>query len=922
MLARLSSSDYPALGGLKTRDDDDFSIALLDASAMMLDILTFYQERLANESYLRTAGQLRSLIELSRLIGYQPAPGVSASVYLAFTLKATPGHTPDPSTPAITIPQGTQAQSVPTQGQKPQIFETSADIQAKSDWNALPVQASQPWVPQSGDSGVYLQGTATQLQPGDLFLVVGDERLTNMGSNQWDVRVVTSVQPDTKNDRTLVSWSEGLGHSSSGPAKGHVKFYAFRQRAALFGYNAVNPLMLTQKTRNGLGTLLSGNEWDFGIHNLAGSNLVDLDAVYSKIVSPGWMALIHPDGEAVRSPAGFVSLYHVESITAVSRSDFSVSSKISRIRTDTNANLSTYYGVTRETSVLTQSDELSIADQPLKYPLYGTFLDLKDLRPDLVGAKVVAVSGKRQKLTVKDGITALVFVPDDGSGNLVLNPGDQLTVTDSLPLPFNADGSIPDWSTETTQRKFNVEDASGRSGTVISTAPSVPLPSLSNFSLALSGSKDPDVEEYALVASVSTVSTVANGPSHTRIRLKSNLLNCYDRTVAVVNANVGLATNGQSVTEVMGNGAASVPNQSFALKQTPLTFVQAPTPTGRQSTLQVRANSVAWTEVPSLYNHGPAEQVFATLNQPAGATTAIFGDGVEGATLPTGQNNIQASYRIGSGASGNVASGSISILVDRPLGVSGVNNPQDATGGQDPQSVDDIRTNAPQTVLTLGRAVSITDYENFASTFAGIAKAHAIWIPSGPGRGVFLTVAGVGGAALPPGNPTLSNLVTSLQNYGNPLIPISAQSFLETLFGLAADLKYDPAFDTTGVKAQVMASLTQAYSFAARTFGQGISADEVAAFIQAVPGVLAVNVTKLYTVATSTAGDLAGQGSFTITKLNNWLAQQVSLTRTASGSASRICAYLPVADPHAVPLPAEILVLDPDPKSVVLGVMA
>ena len=61
MLARLSSAEYPALAGLKTRDDDDFSIALLDASSVMLDILTFYQERLANESYLRTATQLQSL---------------------------------------------------------------------------------------------------------------------------------------------------------------------------------------------------------------------------------------------------------------------------------------------------------------------------------------------------------------------------------------------------------------------------------------------------------------------------------------------------------------------------------------------------------------------------------------------------------------------------------------------------------------------------------------------------------------------------------------------------------------------------------------------------------------------------------------------------------------------------------------------
>src|SRR5215471_18260792 len=122
MLARLSSSDYPALTALKTRDNDDFTIAFVDATSVVLDILTFYQERLANESYLRTAGQLRSLVELSRLIGYEPAPGVAASTYVAFTLKTAPGQAPDPSAPVITIPAGTQMQSVPAQGQKPQIF--------------------------------------------------------------------------------------------------------------------------------------------------------------------------------------------------------------------------------------------------------------------------------------------------------------------------------------------------------------------------------------------------------------------------------------------------------------------------------------------------------------------------------------------------------------------------------------------------------------------------------------------------------------------------------------------------------------------------------------------------------------------------------------------------------------------------------
>ena len=44
---------------LRTRDDDDFTIALLDAWATVADVLTFYQERIANESYLRTATERR-----------------------------------------------------------------------------------------------------------------------------------------------------------------------------------------------------------------------------------------------------------------------------------------------------------------------------------------------------------------------------------------------------------------------------------------------------------------------------------------------------------------------------------------------------------------------------------------------------------------------------------------------------------------------------------------------------------------------------------------------------------------------------------------------------------------------------------------------------------------------------------------------
>jgi hypothetical protein len=913
MLARLSSSDYPALAGLKTRDDDDFTIAYLDACAVVLDILTFYQERLANESYSRTAVQLQSLIELSRLIGYQPSPGVSASVYLAFSLITAPGQPPDQSAPAITIPAGTQVQSVPAQGQTPQTFETSADIQAKPDWNALPVLTGQPWVPQIGDRGVYLQGTATQLQPGDLILVVGNERLNSPSSENWDVRVVVSVQPDTQNDRTFVTWDGGLGDAAHDvePAQQQPQFYALRQRASLFGYNAVNPQMLAADTITRLQSdgLLSGSDWAFAAPASSGS-FIDLDAVYPKIVRGGWIVLITPDGSTNRSPAGLVSLYGVTSITTIARSDYALSAKISRAAVDSSTNLSTYYGATRTASAVAQSDNLPVALQPLDYPLYGTVVDLQDLRYDLVGAQVVALLGTRQKLSVAAG-TTVTFYPADGTAPLTLNPGDAVTVLDPKPLPTTGPGQAGDWKSASARVLLTVADASGRPGTVQAT--------MSSFSLAPPASTDPSVSEFALVSAVSLSTTPY---PHTQILLQAALANCYNRVSATVNANVSAATAGQSVSEILGSGNAPTPNQSFTLKQAPLTFVQAPTPSGGQSTLQVQVSGVDWTPVPTLYNQGPSEQVFAALNQAGGVSEVLFGDGVEGATIPSGTNNVTAKYRIGLGAAGNVAAGSISTLIDRPLGVSGVTNPQPATGGADADTVDNVRASAPLSVLTLGRAVSITDYQNYAAAFAGIAKAYAIWIPSGPARGVFLTVAGVRGADLA-GSSTLTRLVTSLQNYGNPLIPIIAVSFLETLFSLTAYLKYDPAYDAPTVRNDVLEALYGAYSFEARTFGQGVSVDEVATLIQGVPGVMAVNVTNLAVVATSAGGDLAGTpGGFTLSNYSNWLSRQVpSLPRPASGSPTRICPYLPVASRHGLPAPAEISVLDPDPSQVVLGVM-
>lgn len=1054
MLARLSSADYPALAGLKTRDSDDFSIALIDAAAVVLDVLCFYQERLANEGYLGTAQQPRSLTELSRLVGYQPSPGVSAATYVAFTLKSAPGQTPDPTSTAITIPQGTQVQSVPPQGQTAQTFETAADIAAKADWNALAVQTSVPWVaPGSltytgtpGPGSVYLNGTATQLQRGDSLLILGVNRETwsstsaSTPSGEWGVVTLTKVCVDALRNLTYVEWAAPLPvaqsdsaaaasstasassvvetsnvrrdltarvESTSSASSGHAmsttlsttriadnfiantfvadgfiantyaerlgswnrygfdqlrrplgpppligmtavpnsafdnspwiaaKVFAFRQKGALFGYNAPNPNLfatstggplagglITGTTMTSSSAVTTGPPYSWNNYNLrykspgVSSAALDLDATYPKAVAGSWFALVANGG---------AQLYQVAATNTIARSDFGLSGKVTELTPDYLADplleaQSGAFALTA-TEVWLQSEQLAVAPQPLNYPLYGALIDLQVLRPDLIGMAVVALSGKQQKIKLRSGNLGLNFIPDDGTAAIAVNPGDVFTLIDPAALPPPTNGVYPDWTRATQPLVLSVQDLNGRTGQIADPASYAAVAALSQFDLTPSLASDPWVSEYAVV---SVVQGTPVPYAHTQIQLQSALGYCYERASTTVNANVAEVTHGQSVSEIMGSGNASTPNQSFTLRQTPLTYIQAPTPTGRRSTLEVQANGASWSEAGSLYDIPPTETTFEVFNQPGGTAEVVFGDGEEGALLPTGQNNLIANYRIGLGSSGNVAANTLTTLIDRPLGVSGVTNPEAATGGQDPDTPEDIRSSAPLSVLTLDRAVSLIDYQNYAASFAGMAKAQAVWMPSGSSRGVFLTVAGVAGAALPQSSPTLQNLIASLQDYGNPLVPLSVQSFIETLFGFTANVKYDPRYQQSAVTAQIQATLAATFGFAQRDFGQGVTVDEISTVIQNVRGVIAVTVipASLQVTASSLAGDLAGLAAgFSVASWKNWVQQSIYVPRPPA-PPNGIAAYVPVANAQYSPLPAEILVIDPDPSAVTLGVLS
>jgi len=145
------------------------------------------------------------------------------------------------------------------------------------------------------------------------------------------------------------------------------------------------------------------------------------------------------------------------------------------------------------------------------------------------------------------------------------------------------------------------------------------------------------------------------------------------------------------------------------LSQSPLTYVSAATPSGASSTLAVQVNELEWNEVDDLAGATPNERCYVTSEDDAQKTKVTFGNGAHGARLPTGTANVKATYRYGMGSSGNVDPGQISQLATHPLGAQGVVNPLPASGGADPDRIDQARANAPIAVMALDRLVSVQD---------------------------------------------------------------------------------------------------------------------------------------------------------------------------------------------------------------------
>ena len=141
----------------KDRSESDFGVVLVELFAYAADILSYYQDRVANEAYLATATQRRSVTELLRLIGYEIDAGVAASSFLHVAVSA------DVTVSGTQLPF--QVRTAGRPGEADVTFEVTRDFALRLRNNAIALGAVQSLA--AGTTAIELDHSAHALVPGD-----------------------------------------------------------------------------------------------------------------------------------------------------------------------------------------------------------------------------------------------------------------------------------------------------------------------------------------------------------------------------------------------------------------------------------------------------------------------------------------------------------------------------------------------------------------------------------------------------------------------------------------------------------------------------------------------------------------------------------------------------------------------------------
>lgn len=216
--------------------------------------------------------------------------------------------------------------------------------------------------------------------------------------------------------------------------------------------------------------------------------------------------------------------------------------------------------------------------------------------------------------------------------------------------------------------------------------------------------------------------------------LRAMLLNAVD------------AINGETIDEVVGSSDGNA-LQSMPLANAPVlagtqVWVCEPDPPSAEDRAAVLAAEgpdairpdddgdgtwVRWHQVDHFFQSDASSRHYVL--DPIKGELA-FGDGRAGLPPPAGRDNVKATYRIGGGVPGNVGAHTLTVLKQAVAFVQSVDNPFSASGGADPESLDEAKKRGTYAIKNRDRAITAEDYETLAlAASRRVARAKCVQSP-------------------------------------------------------------------------------------------------------------------------------------------------------------------------------------------------
>ncbi len=786
----------PELTGWTHRDADDPGIALLEGAALLADILSFYQEHYANEAYLRTAAWRESVAELVRLTGYRLAPGIGGRATLAFEAR---GDKP------VTIREGFPVKAELEDLTVPADFQTDAALTAWPHLGRFNLYRARRYLPtlaegsssfelaKVNNAGDSLNLAAFDLKVGDrLLLQPAEPGWTSSGSTLFAQKAPQVVKVK-KVTRLLGRVIVDIDAPLVEAWNQPVAAYRLGRSFRLFGHNAP-PTTVTNELSG--STIIGALESSTSFERHTSTNHDCGNTSASIPLPPTLMPL---DQEVTDlTPGGRVVIQtRVAETTTSTRFDVSVVRTIRSIRAGTLG-----FGNLNGPSTL-----LTLDNALIKHP----------------------VSPPRPVADVRDFRIHEVTSPPLTLGP-VSDPQDSAFVNGSAALRYYGTAVQ---AQQFAGRHLYLSHADGRSVELVCTD------SVAHFA--------PPVPDAPKMWSL----TFDRAPApFTRAD--------FDEAAPTVTVFGNLVDASQGKTEhdaVLGNGDNRQMWQTFPLPKSPLTyFLSAGAVPPQTPELEIWVNARLWTRVDAFFGHAPDEQIYIVREDAEGRSFVQFGDGETGARLPSGLKNVVAVYRSGVGAHGAIKPGATPTASERPPGFDKLSLAGIVSGGADPEDGDKAREAAPGKVQSLGRLVSIQDYETETLGVPGVVTAAAAWDLHAGVPAIILRVLLEAGREAE-FNDVRATLAHAQRCSGPDRFPLVVEQALLRYAFVDVSYARDPSYRQEDVEAGLRAALglvddaaaqrSGLFGLRARRLGEREYASRIEGRLQNVAGVLWCKVTAL-----------------------------------------------------------------------------